>query len=51
MKEFKMKKLSAVVVLGILCAALICCHYVSDYNAECEFVVASETFQTNALGL
>ena len=47
----KMKKLSVIAVLGILCAALVCCHYVSDYKAECEFVVSSEAFQTNALGM
>ena len=49
-KESKVKTLSVVAVFGILCAALFCCHYASDYNAECEFVVSSEAFQTNALG-
>ena len=48
--DFKMKKLSVMVVLGVLCAALICSHYASDYHVECEFVVSSEVFQTNALG-
>ena len=49
-KESKVQRLAVMAVLGIICVALFCCHYVCDYNAECEFVVSSEVFQTNALG-
>ena len=45
-----MKKLSVMAVLGVFCAVLICCYCARDYNAECEFVVSSVAFQTNALG-
>ena len=36
--DFKMKKLSVMVVLGVLCAALIRSHYASDYHVECDMV-------------
>ena len=29
-----MKKLSVMAVLGVLCAALFCCHYASDYRVR-----------------
>lgn len=36
-----MKKLSVMAVLGILCAALFCCHYASDYRVRVRRFVGS----------